>query len=106
VGPGGGAGLDGGVGFRLAVRVQPGARRTGVGGARGEALVVRVAQPPESGRATEACLRAVAEAFGVPRRAVRLVAGATSRDKTVELDGPYDALADRARQLRAAGAAH
>jgi len=94
------------VGFRLGLRVQPGARRTGVGGARGDALVVRVAQPPEDGRATEACLRAVADAFGLPRRAVRLVAGATSRDKTVELDGAYDVLAARADELRDAGAAH
>ncbi|MCR6704118.1 MAG: DUF167 domain-containing protein [Cellulomonas sp.] len=38
------------------------------------------------GAATEAALAAVADAFGVRRRHVDLVTGATSRDKVVELD--------------------
>jgi uncharacterized protein YggU (UPF0235/DUF167 family) len=39
------------------------------------------------GQATEAALTAVAAAFGVRRRAVTLVAGASSRTKIVEVDG-------------------
>lgn len=35
------------------------------------------------GAATEAALKAVAEALGMPRRAVVLITGATSRDKVL-----------------------
>jgi uncharacterized protein YggU (UPF0235/DUF167 family) len=75
------------MGLRVVIRVRPGAVRTGVGGAYGEALVVKVAARAVEGRATEAALRAVARALGVRRRDVRLVSGATSRDKVVEVDG-------------------
>ena len=46
-----------------------------------------VTAPAVDGKATEAALRAVAEAFGVRRSDVTLVTGATSRDKVVEIDG-------------------
>jgi uncharacterized protein YggU (UPF0235/DUF167 family) len=39
------------------------------------------------GQATEAALTAVAAAFGVRRRAVTLVTGASSRTKIVEVEG-------------------
>jgi len=41
----------------------------------------------------------VAEAFGVPRRDVTLVTGATSRDKVLEVAGPPAPLARRLREL-------
>lgn len=52
------------------------------------------------GKATEAALRAVADAFDVPRRDVSLVSGATSRDKIVEIAGPARTLASRLVTLR------
>jgi uncharacterized protein YggU (UPF0235/DUF167 family) len=58
-----------------------------VGGRYGDALEVRVAAPAVDGRATEATLQALCRAFAVPRGAVRLVSGATSRTKVVEVDG-------------------
>jgi uncharacterized protein len=72
---------------RVVLRVRPGAGRTSVGGSIDGALVVRVGAPAVDGRATEAALRAVAEAFGVRGRAVTLVSGATSRTKVVEVEG-------------------
>jgi uncharacterized protein (TIGR00251 family) len=71
---------------RVEIRVQPGARSTSVGGTHGEALVVRVTEAPEKGRASTAALRALAQALGVRASAVRLVSGATSRRKVVEID--------------------
>jgi uncharacterized protein YggU (UPF0235/DUF167 family) len=66
--------------------------------------VVSVTARPVDGKATEAALRAVAEAFDVRRRDVALVSGAASRDKIVEIDGTTadvtsrrDALLDPAR---------
>jgi uncharacterized protein (TIGR00251 family) len=73
--------------LRVTVRVRPGAGRTLVGGSHGDALVVRVAAPAGDGRATEAALRALADAFGVRRSSVTLVTGATSRTKVVDVDG-------------------
>ena len=82
--------------FRFAVRVKPGARRAGIGGrwdgAAEAALLVAVAAPAVEGKANEAVRRAVADAFGVRSRDVRIVSGERSRDKLVELDpAPSDA---------------
>ena len=52
--------------------------------------MVRVATRAVEGRATEAALGAVADAFGVRRSGVRLVTGATSRTKVIEVDGGSD----------------
>jgi uncharacterized protein (TIGR00251 family) len=82
---------------RIAIRVKPGSSRAAVGGRHGDAdvLIVAVSARAVDGQATEAALRAVAEAFSVARRDVALVAGATSRDKVVEIDGDAAALAGR-----------
>ena len=50
--------------------------------------------PAVDGRATEAALAAVAEAFGVRPSAVTLVTGATSRSKVVAVDGGDRAVLD------------
>jgi uncharacterized protein (TIGR00251 family) len=72
---------------RLKLRVSPGARRPGFAGRHGDAWKVRVAEPPEDGRANEAVLRLLAETLDVPRGSVALVSGHSSRDKIVKLDG-------------------
>jgi uncharacterized protein YggU (UPF0235/DUF167 family) len=72
--------------MRLTIRVTPGSRRTEVGGSHDGALVVRVRERAVEGKATEAALVALADALGVPRRAVTLVRGATSRMKVVQVD--------------------
>jgi uncharacterized protein YggU (UPF0235/DUF167 family) len=86
---------------RIKVRVKPGASRTRVGGRHGEdSLAVAVTEKAVDGAATEAALRAVAEALGVPRRAVRLVLGATSRDKVLEVGAEAaEGVAGRVEQL-------
>ena len=78
----------------MTIRVRPGASSGSVGGAYGGALVVRVSARAVGGQATEAALAAVAAAFGVRRRAVRLVTGAASRTKVIEIDGADQAILD------------
>ena len=75
---------------RYAVRVKPGASRTRVGGAYGDppALVVAVSEPAVDGRATEAVLRALAEAIGVRRADIDLVSGHSARTKVIAIDAP------------------
>ena len=88
---------------RLRVRVSPGASRTAVSGRHGEAWKVRVAAPPEAGRANEAVVSLLAETLSLPRRSVTLVAGLGARDKVVEVAGLEQAEAER--RLAAAGGA-
>jgi hypothetical protein len=70
---------------RITVRVRPGSARTRVGGEHGGALVVRVTARATGGQATAAALAAVAEALGVRRHAVTLVAGTASRTKIFDV---------------------
>jgi uncharacterized protein (TIGR00251 family) len=72
---------------RLELRVVPGARRPGVVGRHGSAWKVRVAAPPEDGRANQAVLGLLADTLRLPRRAVSIVAGHGSRDKVVACEG-------------------
>lgn len=71
----------------LRLHVQPGAGRTSVVGRHGDALKVRVAAPPEGGRANEACVSLVASTFGLKEDQVELVSGASSRSKRVRIAG-------------------
>jgi uncharacterized protein YggU (UPF0235/DUF167 family) len=80
---------------RITVWVRPGSTRPGVGGERSGALVVRVSARAVGGQATEAALAAVAAAFGVRRRAVTLVAGASSRTKILDVEGAEPATLSR-----------
>jgi uncharacterized protein (TIGR00251 family) len=72
---------------RLRLRVSPGARRTEIAGRHGDGWKVRVAAPPEGGRANEAVLALLAERLDVPRRAVSIVSGHAGREKVVEMVG-------------------
>src|SRR4051794_29797575 len=71
----------------LRLHVQPGAGRTAVVGRHGDALKVRVAAPPEGGRANDACLALVATTLGVKADQVELTSGASSRSKRVRVTG-------------------
>jgi uncharacterized protein len=67
--------------------VQPRASRSEVVGTHGAALKVRLLAPPVDGAANDALVALFAERLGVSRRDVRIVQGATSRAKVVEIDG-------------------
>ncbi len=72
---------------RMSVRLIPRAARDEIVGFEGDALRVRVTAPPVDGRANEALTRLLASRLGVPRGAVRVVAGQTSRQKVIAVDG-------------------
>ena len=77
----------------LAVRVTPRSAKPGIGGWRTgrdgrEELEVRVAQAPADGAANEAVVKLLAQALGISRAEVKLVAGAASRHKRVAI--PFD----------------
>jgi uncharacterized protein YggU (UPF0235/DUF167 family) len=76
-----------GRGVRIDVRVLPRSSRTRVGGVRDGRLVVRVTAPPVDQAANDAVVSALAEALDLPRSAIRIIAGAQSRNKSVEVAG-------------------
>ena len=60
---------------------------TGIAGTRGDAVHIRVTAPPVDNAANEALVELIAERLGIAKRQVRVVAGASSRRKIVEIDG-------------------
>ena len=68
-------------GWLIAVHAQPGAKKSAVAGLHGEALKIRVAAPPAEGKANQALIAFVAGALGLPKRAVSIVKGESSREK-------------------------
>jgi uncharacterized protein (TIGR00251 family) len=87
------------------VHAQPGAGRTQITGRHGDALKIRVAVPPEHGRANEALAKVLADAFGVSASEVAIVSGEKSRTKRFRMVvDDVDVFSDRIDELVAAGA--
>lgn len=72
---------------RLAVRVVPRASRDAIAGEHDGALKVALTASPVDGAANSALIALVASALGVPKRAVTLVRGQTSKHKTLDVEG-------------------
>jgi hypothetical protein len=72
---------------RLRIKVIPGSSRTCIAGWQADVLRVRVSAPPEKGRANAAVEATVAKALGLSPRHARVVTGATSTRKTLEVTG-------------------
>jgi uncharacterized protein (TIGR00251 family) len=73
--------------IRLHLRVSPGAGRSRLVGRHGDAWKLRVAAAPERGRANAEVVDLLAASLDLRRPDVRIVSGASSRDKTVEIVG-------------------
>jgi len=77
--------LPGGV--RLAVQIQPNAKKTEVVGVLDDALKIKLAAQPIEGKANEALVKWLAGAMGVSRSAVTLTHGQTNKKKLLEVAG-------------------
>jgi uncharacterized protein len=80
---------------RITVKVQPRAKATRVAGRLGSTYRLQVAAPPVDGNANEACLAFLADTAGVGKSRARIILGATSRMKVVEIDGIAQAEMER-----------
>lgn len=78
---------DKGDGCDLAVKVTPRASRDRIGGERAGRLDLRVTAAPEAGRANAAAERLLADALGVAKTKVAVVAGHSARQKRVHVTG-------------------
>ncbi len=71
--------------MRLGIKVTSRSKKSGIETAADGTLVVKVREPAEDGRANDAVIEALAEHFGVAKRAVSIVQGHTNRRKLVEI---------------------
>ena len=69
------------------LKVVPGGSRSGLAGTYGDRIKVKVAAPPEGGKANKAVLALLADVLGAPVRDLLLVRGTTQPLKTVEVRG-------------------
>ncbi|MFW5802348.1 MAG: DUF167 domain-containing protein [Verrucomicrobiota bacterium] len=74
-------------GCTLALRVQPRAKHTEIRGVRNGRLLVRLKAPPTDGKANDELVGFLRKSFGLPKSAIQLIAGETSRDKVVFVHG-------------------
>jgi uncharacterized protein (TIGR00251 family) len=74
-------------GSTLRVRVRPRASREQIEGEREGALVVRLTAPPVEGEANAALARLLAKATGLAPSSVKMLRGATGREKLLKFEG-------------------
>jgi uncharacterized protein len=72
-------------GLTFTVRVVPRASRSEIAGDFAGALRVRLAAPPVDGAANQELIRVLARELKVPQNLVEIVAGSTSKSKTVRI---------------------
>ena len=82
----------------LTLHIQPGAKKTEIAGLHGDALKIRLAAPPVDGKANEALVKFLAETLELPKSAVSLKSGQTSRRKVLEISGATAAAVARLAQ--------
>jgi uncharacterized protein len=83
----------------LTLHIQPNAKRTEFAGLHGDAMKLRLAAPPVDGKANAVLCAFLAEFCGVPKSAVTLVSGETSRTKRVRVEGVAPEAATRVSAL-------
>ncbi len=76
----------------IRVKAVPGASRDAIAGPLGDRLKIRVAAPPEGGRANESIAGILAGALGVQRSAIALETGHASPLKVFRVGAPADRL--------------
>ena len=72
-------------GILLKVYVQPRAARNSIAGIHGEAIKIRLTAPPVEGAANSMCTKVLAKFLKIPKTAIHIVAGKTSRTKHILL---------------------
>lgn len=74
----------------LGVKVVPGSSRTAAAGKWNGMLKVKVAAPPERGKANEALTEFLAEALGIRAKDVLVISGQTNPVKRVEISASVE----------------
>ncbi|MBN9091272.1 MAG: DUF167 domain-containing protein [Reyranella sp.] len=81
-------------GVTVDLHVQPRARRAVLAAADG-ALRAQVIAPPEDGKANQAVIALLAEAWRLPKSSFDVIKGQTARAKTIRVAGAPEAIVER-----------
>lgn len=76
-----------GDGIVLTLYIQPRASKNEVCGVQDNALKIRLTSPPVDGAANKLCREFLSGLFNVPKSAVEIISGETSRHKRVRIIG-------------------
>lgn len=72
---------------RLETKIIPGASRTEIVGWLGDSLKIKVAAPPEKGKANQAVIKLLSEKLALAEESITIVRGSTSQRKVFEISG-------------------
>jgi uncharacterized protein (TIGR00251 family) len=79
--------LEDAEGVVFTAKIVPGSSRTAVAGALGDMIKIRVAAPPEKGKANECLIAYLAQQLGVKKNAIGILSGHTNPVKQVRIAG-------------------
>jgi uncharacterized protein (TIGR00251 family) len=82
-------------GVTIQLRVQPRARRVTLDCTAEGGLKAAVTAAPEDGKANDAVVALLAQAWRLPKSTIEIVRGGTAREKTLSITGEPAALAER-----------
>jgi uncharacterized protein len=71
----------------FSVKVVPRSSKTALAGILGDMLKVKIASPPEKGRANESLIDFLAETLGVKKNTITITSGLSSQIKTIQITG-------------------
>ena len=83
--------------MELRIKVVPGASRSEIVGVLGDRLKIRIAAPPEKGKANQALLLLIADWLGTKN--IELVSGHRNAEKTVRVAGLHELSVEQMRRL-------
>jgi len=69
------------------IKVEPRSSRSGMVGAYGDGLKVKLTSPPVEGRANKELIEVLAKEFGIPKKDIEIISGESSKKKVVRLTG-------------------
>ena len=72
---------------RLHIKVTPNARRNEITGFNDGVLYIRIATPPDKGKANKELIAYLSRRLDISRSSVRLLRGHTSRNKVISIGG-------------------
>jgi len=73
--------------LQLRVKIVPNSSRTQIVGPLGDALKIKIAQPPESGKANAALIELLSSVLQIPESSITLTAGHSQPHKTLRVRG-------------------
>lgn len=74
-------------GIRFIIKVVPGSSRTVLAGTLDGMLKIKVAAPPEKGKANQCLVEYLSKLFGIKKKQTTILSGASSPVKQVRIEG-------------------